>query len=142
MASEVKPMIIRSPKTIAASRKRVLKKEGVYSPLYDNLIDALSQSLHLKDIAFRDATVGFIGDESLDKDEENEDVGGKSVVFEYSREKDRRYKINPAFSIYNDMVLTSLKLMESLCITAKSANAIQDDDLEILKDKMDKAANG
>ena len=142
MALKKKPVKIRQPQAIAASIKRVLKKESLYSSIYDTLIDTLSQALHLKDIAYRDAVDGFIGGESYDEEGENEDKGGKSVVFEYSRERDRRYKINPAFSVFNDMAQTSLKLMIELCITAKSANAIQDDEFDNLVKKMDEAANG
>lgn len=123
---------MRSVTSIAGAIKRVLKKEGVYSPTYDRLIGDLAEVTYLKAIAFNDATNGY---KDADDDEDKitlqaEDRGGRSVVYEFSREGDRRYKINPAYTIYLELVQMSLKLLSELCMTAKSSNSIQEDDVD------------
>lgn len=126
----------RSVDEIRASIRGVLESDGLYSPVFDLLIENLAQTTYLKDIAFEDATDGFGMDGS------KEDVGGRSVVFELSREGDRRYKVNPAYSVFMDMVHKCQSMLNELCMTAKSSATVQDDEFEELKNKMDKAANG
>lgn len=126
----------RSVDEIRASIRGVLESDGLYSPVFDLLIENLAQTTYLKDIAFEDATDGFGMDGS------KEDVGGRSVVFELSREGDRRYKVNPAYSVFMDMVHKCQNMLNELCMTAKSSATVQDDEFEELKNKMDKAANG
>ena len=126
----------RSVDEIRASIRGVLESDGLYSPVFDLLIENLAQTTYLKDIAFEDATDGFGMNGS------KEDVGGRSVVFELSREGDRRYKVNPAYSVFMDMVHKCQNMLNELCMTAKSSATVQDDEFEELKNKMDKAANG
>jgi len=126
----------RSVDEIRASIRGVLESDGLYSPVFDLLIENLAQTTYLKDIAFEDATDGFGVDGS------REDVGGRSVVFELSREGDRRYKVNPAYSVFMDMVHKCQNMLNELCMTAKSSATVQDDEFEELKNKMEKAANG
>lgn len=128
----------RSVDDIRESIKGVLSDEGLYSPMFDLAIENLAQTTYLKDIAFHDATVGF----GMDLDKEKEDVGGKSVVFEFSREGDRRYKVNPAYSIYMDLVHKCQLMLIELTMTAKSSTAVQEDEIDSLKKKVEKAANG
>ena len=128
----------RSVDDIRESIKGVLSDEGLYSPMFDLAIENLAQTTYLKDIAFHDATVGF----GMDLDKEEEDVGGKSVVFELSREGDRRYKVNPAYSIYMDLVHKCQLMLIELTMTAKSSTAVQEDEIDSLKKKVEKAANG
>ena len=126
----------RTVDEIRDSIRGVLETEGLYSPVFDLLIENLAQTTYLKDIAFEDATDGFGMDGS------KEDVGGRSVVFELSREGDRRYKVNPAYSVFMDMVHKCQNMLNELCMTAKSSATVQDDEFEELKNKMEKAANG
>lgn len=126
----------RSVDEIRASIRGVLESDGLYSPVFDLLIENLAQTTYLKDIAFEDATGGFGMDGS------KEDAGGRSVVFELSREGDRRYKVNPAYSVFMDMVHKCQNMLNELCMTAKSSATVQDDEFEELKNKMEKAANG
>ena len=128
----------RSVDDIRESIKGVLSDEGLYSPMFDLAIENLAQTTYLKDIAFHDATVGC----GMDLDKEEEDVGGKSVVFEFSREGDRRYKVNPAYSIYMDLVHKCQLMLIELTMTAKSSTAVQEDEIDSLKKKVEKAANG
>ncbi|HZK46422.1 MAG TPA: hypothetical protein VFC64_00565 [Atopostipes sp.] len=115
-----------------------MSDEGLYSAMFDLAIENLAQTTYLKDIAFHDATVGF----GMDLSKEEEDVGGKSVVFELSREGDRRYKVNPAYSIYMDLVHKCQLMLIELTMTAKSSTAVQEDEIDSLKKKVEKAANG
>lgn len=128
----------RSVDEIRASIRGVLESDGLYSPVFDLLIENLAQTTYLKDIAFEDATDGF----GMNLDDSKEDVGGRSVVFELSREGDRRYKVNPAYSVFMDMVHKCQNMLNELCMTAKSSATVQDDEFEELKSKMEKAANG
>jgi hypothetical protein len=129
--------IVKSVEAIAKSIKKALVDEGVYSPVYDMSIADLAQVTHLKLIAFQDA----IEYEYPTADEINADSKGRSVVVEQSREGFLRYKVNPAYNIYIDLVRESQKILDGLCMTAKSSNAIQDDEFEELKEKMKKAAD-
>jgi hypothetical protein len=128
---------VKSVEAIAKSIKKTLVDEGVYSPVYDMSIADLAQVTHLKLIAFQDA----IEYEYPTADEINADSKGRSVVVEQSREGFLRYKVNPAYNIYIDLVRESQKILDGLCMTAKSSNAIQDDEFEELKEKMKKAAD-
>lgn len=129
---------IRSVKSIISSIKRILKKEGEYSPSFDMAISDLAEVTHLKEIAFIDATVGFGNIDS----EGFEDRGGRSVVFENSREGDRRYKINPAFTIYLELARESQRMLSELCMTAKSSKSVQDDLLDEMDRKREEAGRG
>ena len=126
---------IKSVSTFIKLIRAVLELEGVYSPIYDMAIADLAQVSHLKAIAFDDATSGF-NNKEVDND------GKRSVVYELSREGDRRYKVNPAYTIYIDLVRESQKILSELCMTAKSSSAVQDDEFTELKSRMEKAANG
>lgn len=129
---------VKSAVAIAKSIKKTLEDAGVYSPVYDMAIEDLAQVTHLKLIAFQDAT----SYEYPAMDEINMDNNGRSMVVEQSREGFLRYKVNPAYNIYIDLVRESQKILDGLCMTAKSSNSIQDDDYDILKEKMEEAANG
>lgn len=118
---------------------KVLKDEGLYSPILDQSIEDYAQISHLKAIAFEDATTGF--NESAQNAEQKND-GKRSVVFELSREGDRRYKINPAYTVFIDLVRESQKILDGLCMTARSANMAQGDELDELKTKIKEAGNG
>lgn len=130
---------IRSAATIARAVQDILNDEGLYSPVLDMAIEDYAQVAVLKSIAFEDATGGF---EIKTDDEGTEDVGGRSVVFEYSREGDRRYKINPAYSVYIDLVQQSQKILDALCMTAKSAASVGNDEFDKLGKAIEKAING
>lgn len=111
---------------IISSVRQVLDDEGLYTPILDRSIEDLAQISYMKQIAFEDAT----------------DNDTRSMVEEISREKDKRYKINPAYSIYLDLVRESQRILDGLCMTAKSAGSIQGDDFDELKNKMSEASNG
>lgn len=128
----------RTVDEIRDSVRAVLESEGMYSPAFELLIENLAQTTYLKDIAFEDATDGF----GMNLDGSREDVGGRSVVFELSREGDRRYKVNPAYSVFMDMVHKCQNMLNELCMTAKSTTSTQDDEIDELKKKVEKAANG
>ena len=128
----------RTVDEIRESVKSVLDSEGLYSPIFDLSIENLAQISFMKSIAFEDATVGFGNDLS----DSEEDGGGRSVVFERSREGDRRYKVNPAYTAFIDLERESQRILDSLCMTAKSSNATQADDFEELRVKMEQASNG
>ena len=132
----------RAVDDIREAIKGVLSDEGLYSAMFDLAIENLSQTTYLKDIAFHDATVGFGMDLSKEEEKEKDDVGGKTVVFELSREGDRRYKVNPAYSIYMDLVHKCPLMLIELTMTAKSSTAVQEDEIDSLKKKVEKAANG
>lgn len=127
---------IKSVAEFTKSIRTVLESEGTYSPLYDMAIEDLAQVSHLKAKAFEDA-IGYVFPSS---DEDNTE--SNSIVVEQSREGFMRYKINPAYTIYIDLVRESQKILSELCMTAKSSNAVQDDEFTELKSKMEKAANG
>ncbi|HHW82059.1 MAG TPA: hypothetical protein GX746_10265, partial [Bacteroidales bacterium] len=74
--------------------------------------------------------------------EDLENTEPSSMVIEQSREGFRRYKINPAYTIFIDLARESQKMLSELCMTAKSSNAVQDDEFTELKNKMEKAASG
>lgn len=111
---------------IIDSVRGVLDDEGLYTPILDMAIEDFAQVSYLKQIAFDDA----VGNEA------------RSTVYETSREGDRRYKVNPAYSIYLDLVRESQKILDALCMTAKSAGSVQGDDFDELKRKMTEAGNG
>lgn len=111
---------------IISSVRQVLDDEGLYTPILDRSIEDLAQISYMKQIAFEDAT----------------DNDTRSMVEEISREKDKRYKINPAYSIYLDLVRESQRILDGLCMTAKSVGSIQGDDFDELKNKMSEASNG
>ena len=110
---------------IINSVRGVLDNEGLYTPILDRSIEDFAQISYMKQIAFEDAT--------------NYE---RSIVIETSREGDRRYKINPAYSIYLDLVRESQKILDGLCMTAKSAGSVQGDDFDELRNKMSEASNG
>ena len=80
----------------------------------------------MKTIAFEDATNNL----------------ARSYVEEVSREGNTRTKTNPAYAIYLDLVRESQKILEGLCMTAKSAGTTQGDDFDELKNKMRETGNG
>ena len=126
-------------KTVAWFTKNirsVLESESMYSPLYDMAILDLAQVSHLKAKAFNDAVGYEFPQLDIDNTESN------SIVVEQSREGFMRYKINPAYTIYLELVRESQRILTELCMTAKSSNAVQDDEFTELKNKMEKAANG
>lgn len=139
MAKRANPAKKKRVKSVAAftkAIKTVLESEGMYSPLYDMAILDLAQVSHLKANAFNDA----VGYEYPVLDMDDAEPG--SIVVEQSREGFLRYKINPAYTIFIDLARESQKMLSELCMTAKSSNAVQDDEFTELKNKMDKAANG
>ena len=111
---------------IIESVREVLDGEGLYSPKLDRTIEDLAQVTYMKSIAYEDATQGDL----------------RSMVSETSREGDKRYKVNPAYSIYLELVRGSQKILDGLCMTAKSANTTQGDDFDELRSKMSAAGNG
>ena len=111
---------------IIESVREVLDGEGLYSPILDRTIEDLAQVTYMKTIAYEDATQGDL----------------RSMVSETSREGDKRYKVNPAYSIYLELVRESQKILDGLCMTAKSANTTQGDDFDELRSKMSAAGNG
>ena len=139
MAKRANPVGRKRVKSVAAftkAIKTVLESEGMYSPLYDMAILDLAQVSHLKAKAFNDA----VGYEFPQLD--NDNTESNSIVVEQSREGFLRYKINPAYTIYRDLARESQKMLSELCMTAKSSNAVQDDEFTELKNKMEKLANG
>lgn len=138
---------IKTVRAIFNSIKRTLEREGAYSPSFDMAIEDLAEVTHLKKIALQDATQGYTQGASSRSDDEDirdvlrpEDRGGRSVTYEYSREGDRRYKVNPAFTMYLELARESQRILSELCMTAKSSKALQDDLLDEL-DKQIAAAN-
>ena len=113
-------------KEIKDSVKNALDDEGLYSSILDNSIEDFAEIKYLKTIAFEDAT----------KDD------ARSYTMETSREGNQRSKVNPAYAIYLDFVRESQKILDGLCMTAKSAGTTQGDDFDELKDKMSEANNG
>ena len=136
-----KEFMVKKTKTIGTYRnkiKRVLEDANMYSPTLDFAIEDLAQVSHLKDIAFSEAT-GYI----FHKDDPvNREVKNSSIVMEVSREGAIRYKANPAYGIYLDLVRESQKILDGLCMTAKSSNLIQGDEFDELRARMEEAANG
>ena len=130
---------IKSAATIARAVQKILNDEGLYSPALDMAIEDYAQVTVLKAIAFEDATKGF---EIKTEKDASEDAGNRSVVFEYSREGDRRYKVNPAYSIYIDLVQQSQKILDALCMTAKSMGSAGGDEFDKLGKAIEKAING
>lgn len=131
--------INRSATDIAKAVQAILNDEGLYSPVLDMAIEDYAQVSVLKAIAFEDATMGF---GALESDDRSQDAGGRSVVFELSREGDRRYKVNPAYSVYIDLVQQSQKILDALCMTAKSAASVGNDEFDKLGKAIEKAVNG
>ena len=127
---------VKSVAEFTEAIKTALESEGMYSPLYDMAILDLAQVSHLKANAFNDA----VGYEYPVLDMDNAEPG--SIVVEQSREGFLRYKINPAYTIFIELARESQKMLSELCMTAKSSNAVQDDEFTELKNKMEKAASG
>ena len=111
---------------IINSVRKMLDDEGLYSPILDHSIEDFAQIKYLKTIAFEDAT----------------NNNKRAIVKEKSREGNVRIKVNPAYAVYLDFVRESQKILDGLCMTAKSAGSTQGDDFEELKDKMSEANNG
>ena len=111
---------------IINSVRKMLDDEGLYSPILDHSIEDLAEIKYLKTIAFEDAT----------------NDGIRAIVEEVSREGNVRTKTNPAYAVYLDFVRESQKILDGLCMTAKSAGTTQGDDFDELKDKMSEASNG
>ena len=105
---------------------RSLKKDGVIC-----LTDVLPKAN-----AFNDA----IGYDYTPEDLENTEPS--SMVIEQSREGFRRYKINPAFTIYLELARESQRMLSELCMTAKSSKSVQDDLLDEMDRKMEEAGRG
>lgn len=131
---------VKSAAAIAKSIKKTLVDAGVYSPLFDMSIEDLAEVSHLKMIAFNDA-IGYDYPEA-DTVNRSDSSEGRSIVVEQSREGFLRYKVNPAYNIYIDLVRESQKILDGLCMTAKSSSDIQDDAFDDLEREMKKAANG
>ena len=111
---------------IINSVRKILDDEGMYSPVLDRSIEDFAQVTVMKNIAYEDATSG----------------SKRATVAEISREGDKRYKISPAYTIYLELVRESQKILDGLCMTAKSAKVSQGDDFDELKEKMIEASNG
>ena len=110
----------------------------MYSPLLDFAIEDLAQVSHLKEQAFNDARdFSFHKQDGLNRNNKN-----PSVIVEVSREGAVRYKANPAYGVYLDFVRESQKVLDGLLMTAKSANLIQGDEFDELRERLEEAANG
>lgn len=129
---------VKEVENIAESIRKMLSDDGAYSPSYDVAIYNLSQAIFLKDSVFNDALAYKFPD--IDKD--NINSSGSSIIIEQSREGFLRYKNNPAYSMFLDYTDKVLKILDSMGMTVKSSNAVQDDEFTELKNKMEKAANG
>ena len=110
----------------------------MYSPSLDFAIEDLAQVSHLKEKAFNEAT-GYIFHK---EDPVNKETESTSIVMEVSREGAIRYKVNPAYTIYLDLVRESQKILDGLCMTAKSSTLVQGDEFDELRARMEEAANG
>lgn len=123
--------------SIAASIRRKMKEEGTYSPLYDEAINLLAETVFLRDRVYDDA----VNYQYPEIDEVN---GGqdRSIVVEQSREGFLRYKSNPAYALYLDYVDKELKILDALQMTPKSSSSIQEDEFDQLKEKMKRASDG
>lgn len=110
----------------------------MYSPTLDFAIEDLAQVSHLKEQAFNEATGNIFHKD----DPVNRENKGSSIVMEVSREGAIRYKVNPAYNVYLDLVRESQKILDGLCMTAKSSNLIQGDEFDELRARMEEAANG
>lgn len=129
---------VSSIATYKKNIKKVLEENGMYSPVLDIAIEDLAQISHLKAKAFNDATEYQYHED----DPVNRKNGNSSIVMEVSREGAIRYKVNPAYNIYLDLVRESQKILDGLCMTAKSSNLAQGDEFDELRARMEEAANG
>ena len=131
----------KKPKAVGTYRNRIkkaLEDANMYSPSLDFAIEDLAQVSHLKEKAFNEAT-GYI----FHKDDPvNWETESTSIVMEVSREGAIRYKVNPAYNIYLDLVRESQKILDGLCMTAKSSTLVQGDEFDELRARMEEAANG
>ena len=132
-----KKKMARSVNTIRNSIKKILESSGVYSKMYDMAIDDLATVTHLKERVFIDATEY----EYPEQDELNRENTG-AIVIEKSREGEYRYKTNPIYLLYLDFVRESQKILESLGMTIKSSEGVDDDNFNDLADTLKKAING
>jgi len=123
---------------IADAIRKVLKDEGVYSPLFEMMITTLAQTVFLKDSAFKDAT----SYKFPEYDKDNSGSVGSSIVVEQSREGFLRYKNNPAYTLFLDYADAVANILKEMTMTAKSSTAVQEDEIDSLKKKVEKAANG
>jgi hypothetical protein len=133
--------MVKKAKSVSTYRnkiKRALEDANMYSPTLDFAIEDLAQVSHLKEQAFNEATGNIFHKD----DPVNRENKGNSIVMEVSREGAIRYKVNPAYSIYLDLVRESQKILDGLCMTAKSSNLIQGDEFDELRARMEEAANG
>lgn len=123
---------------IADSIRKVLSDDGIYSPLFETVIYTLAQTIFLKDSAFKDA----VSYKFPDIDDANANSVGSSIVIEQSREGFLRYKNNPSYILFLDYTDKVIKILNEMTMTAKSSTAVQDDEIDELKKKVEKAANG
>jgi hypothetical protein len=131
----------KKPKAVGTYRTRIkkaLEDANMYSPSLDFAIEDLAQVSHLKEKAFFEATEY----EYHEDDPVNRKTKGSSMVMEVSREGAIRYKVNPAYNIYLDLVRESQKILDGLCMTAKSSTLVQGDEFDELRARMEDAANG
>lgn len=130
-----KKKMARSVNSIRNAIKKALRDAGVYSKLYDMAIDDLATVTHLKEKIFLDATEYEFPD-NLNNGNEG------SMLVERSREGEFRYKNNPSYHLYLDFVRESQKILESLGMTIKSSEGVDDDNFNDLADTLKKAING
>lgn len=129
---------IASVATYKKNIKKVLVDAKMYSSVLDIAIEDLAQVSYLKTKAFNDATeYEYHGDDPVNRSKE---VG--SILMEVSREGAVRYKVNPAYNIYLDLVRESQRILDGLCMTAKSSNLAQGDEFDELRSRMEEAARG
>lgn len=113
----------KSVKDIELSVRKILLEEGLYSPILDNAITDFAQVTFLKNRAFSDAEKK------------------KAVLTEKSREKHVRYRINPAYQIYLDLVRESQRILSELCMTARTSNTADGDSIDELQKMVREAAD-
>ena len=128
----------KSVEEIIQSVKYALEQENIYKPILDKSIEDFAQVNYLKTIAFDDA----INYDYPEVDDINRNSIGRSILVEQSREGFLRYKVNPAYSIYIDLVRESQKILFNLSMTARGSDIVQGDDYDRLTKEMSNAKNG
>lgn len=106
---------------IEAKIKKVLKKQGTYSPSLDFLITTLAETYLLKLKAYECA---------YDND---------SSITEISREGNMQQKVNPDYKVFSDLVAKITPLFDRLSMTIPTQTTDENDPLLELTEAVTKA---
>lgn len=106
---------------IEAKIKKVLKKQGTYSPSLDLLITTLAETYLLKLKAYKYA------------------IDEGSSITELSREGNPTRKVNPDYRVFSDLVAKITPLFDRLSMTVPTQTTDENDPLGDLTDAVTKA---